>query len=123
VEIATVADLQDGTEAYEMISQYFRELMLNELECKLQVNPLIFLYIIYIFCPQELHRRPKRPWIVLYMTHPYLVSNDEDKVQWFVMNDTNRFFEILKRYKVSANVPTHSPHYNSFPSPQKRWTF
>ena len=34
------------------------------------------------------------------MTHPYLVSNDEDKVQWFVMNDTNRFFEILKRYKV-----------------------
>ena len=43
---------------------------------------------------------PKRPWIVLYMTHPYLVSNDEDKVQWFVMNDTNRFFEILKRYKV-----------------------
>lgn len=52
------------------------------------------------------------------MTHPYLVTNDEDKVigkgrggrgtgdepiqqtQWFIMNDTDRFFEILKRYKV-----------------------
>uniref|UniRef100_A0A183C2C5 Radical_SAM_C domain-containing protein n=1 Tax=Globodera pallida TaxID=36090 RepID=A0A183C2C5_GLOPA len=48
----------------------------------------------------EMHRRPRRPWIVLYMTHPYLVSNDEDKVQWFIMNDTDRFFDILKRYKV-----------------------
>ena len=38
VEIATVASLQDGTVEYEMISQYFRETMLNELECKLQVE-------------------------------------------------------------------------------------
>ncbi|KAL3106880.1 hypothetical protein niasHT_010795 [Heterodera trifolii] len=84
VEIATVANLADGTEGYEMVAQYFRETMLNELECKLQ----------------EFHRRPKRPWIVLYMTHPYLVSNDEDQTQWFIMNDTDRFFGILKRYKV-----------------------
>uniref|UniRef100_A0A914HD96 Uncharacterized protein n=1 Tax=Globodera rostochiensis TaxID=31243 RepID=A0A914HD96_GLORO len=84
VEIATVANLADGSVEYEMIAQYFRETMLNELECKLQ----------------EMHRRPRRPWIVLYMTHPYLVSNDEDKAQWFIMNDTDRFFDILKRYKV-----------------------
>lgn len=37
VEIATVAELADGTVAYDMIAQYFRETMLNELECKLQV--------------------------------------------------------------------------------------
>ena len=35
------------------------------------------------------------------MTHPFLVSNDENEVQWFVMNDTHRFFDILKRYKVN----------------------
>ncbi|KAL7078111.1 hypothetical protein ACQ4LE_002178 [Meloidogyne hapla] len=84
VEIATVADLPDGSKAFEMIGHYFRETMLNELECKLQ----------------ELHRIEKRPWIALFMTHPFLVSNDENKVQWFVMNDTHRFFDILKRYKV-----------------------
>ncbi|CAK5087222.1 unnamed protein product [Meloidogyne enterolobii] len=67
-----------------MIGHYFRETMLNELECKLQ----------------ELHQIEKRPWIALFMTHPFLVSNDENKVQWFVMNDTHRFFDILKRYKV-----------------------
>ncbi|CAK5045910.1 unnamed protein product [Meloidogyne enterolobii] len=84
VEIATVADLPDGSKAFEMIGHYFRETMLNELECKLQ----------------ELHQIEKRPWIALFMTHPFLVSNDENKVQWFVMNDTHRFFDILKRYKV-----------------------
>uniref|UniRef100_A0A914KH59 Uncharacterized protein n=1 Tax=Meloidogyne incognita TaxID=6306 RepID=A0A914KH59_MELIC len=84
VEIATVADLPDGSKAFEMIGHYFRETMLNELECKLQ----------------ELHQIDERPWIGLFMTHPFLVSNDENKVQWFVMNDTHRFFDILKRYKV-----------------------
>ncbi|KAF7634823.1 hypothetical protein Mgra_00005716 [Meloidogyne graminicola] len=84
VEIATVANLIDGSKAFEMIGHYFRETMLNELECKLQ----------------ELHQIEKRPWIILFITHPFLVSNDENKVQWFVMNDTHRFFDILKRYKV-----------------------
>lgn len=77
--------LRYGTKAFDMIDRYYRETMFNELECKLQ----------------ELHRRAKRPWIVLYVTHPY-VTNGEEGVQWFLVNQTDidRFFDILKRYKV-----------------------
>lgn len=61
VTLVTVANITYGTEQFEKLQEYFRETMLNELECKLQ----------------ELHRREHVPWIVVYLTHPSLFKDRE----------------------------------------------
>ncbi|KAL3106873.1 hypothetical protein niasHT_010788 [Heterodera trifolii] len=85
VEVSTVARLggrNQWTEQFENVERFFRETMLNELECKLQ----------------ELHRRPQRPWVVVYLTHPSLVN--ERRTEVLSLKDNDRFFEILNRYKI-----------------------
>jgi len=82
VTLVTLANITYGTEQFDKIEEYFRETMLNELECKLQ----------------ELHRRPQPPWIIVYLTHPSLFKDRQ--VNWLMLNSVDRFFEILKRYKI-----------------------
>ncbi|KAI1700805.1 hypothetical protein DdX_16495 [Ditylenchus destructor] len=82
VTLVTLANITYGTEQFDKVEEYFRETMLNELECKLQ----------------ELHRRDKKPWIIVYLTHPSLFKDRQ--VNWLMLNSVDRFFEILKRYKI-----------------------
>uniref|UniRef100_A0A915ERG1 Uncharacterized protein n=1 Tax=Ditylenchus dipsaci TaxID=166011 RepID=A0A915ERG1_9BILA len=82
--IATTAKVVQGTDQFDKVTEYFRETMLNELECKLQA----------------LHKRKNKPWIVLYLTHLY---DETAMMTTLVLNDNSffakRFFELIKRYK------------------------
>ncbi|KAI1698005.1 hypothetical protein DdX_18155 [Ditylenchus destructor] len=82
VTLVTLANITYGTEQFDKVEEYFRETMLNELECKLQ----------------ELYRRDNKPWIVVFLTHPSLFKDRQ--VNWLMLNSVDRFFEILKRYKI-----------------------
>jgi len=82
VTLVTLANITYGSEQFDKVEEYFRETMLNELECKLQ----------------ELHRRTVKPWIIVYLTHPSLFKDRQ--VNWLMLNSVDRFFEILRRYKI-----------------------
>uniref|UniRef100_A0A915DW28 Uncharacterized protein n=1 Tax=Ditylenchus dipsaci TaxID=166011 RepID=A0A915DW28_9BILA len=64
------------------LMDYFDELMATEIECALQ----------------ELHSRPQRPWIVMYLTHPSLFNERKGKV--FNLAAYSRILKVLNSYKI-----------------------
>ncbi|KAI1702685.1 lecithin retinol acyltransferase domain-containing protein [Ditylenchus destructor] len=86
--IATTANIIPGTEQFEKVTEYFRETMLNELECKLQ----------------ELHQRENKPWIIIYLTHIDPDYGTQEQLTTLTLNESpsfaRRFFELITRYKI-----------------------
>ncbi|KAI1713027.1 hypothetical protein Ddc_12119 [Ditylenchus destructor] len=86
--IATTANIIPGTEQFEKVTEYFRETMLNELECKLQ----------------ELHQRKNKPWIIIYLTHIDPDYGTQEQLTTLTLNESpsfaKRFFELITRYKI-----------------------